>query len=237
MPKEGEVQKETFHLYCTDPRDGVAKFQICAPKRPGRNALPGEPRIHLDNLTVNVDRMARPFRERLELDIQINDDLILEAHARSLMEKDQDHREIHNLEFGLSFPAPQQADDDPEDSGDVEIAPSEQAPLNRQDRNGHRQLNNRTAHTGQAHKGALSIRANIVDRRDESLVPGELVAKYNWRYFDTRHTPPPAHQVHEKLYYQPCAGCGRASNDPLCKCSSRPSNVSLTPAGGRNQRR
>jgi hypothetical protein len=27
--------------------------------------------------------------------------------------------------------------------------------------------------------------------------------------------------VHEKLYYQPCSLCRRASNDPLCKCASK----------------
>ena len=35
MPREGEIQRHPFHLYCTDPRDGVAKFRICTPKRPG----------------------------------------------------------------------------------------------------------------------------------------------------------------------------------------------------------
>jgi hypothetical protein len=236
MPKEGEVQKDTFQLYCTDPRDGVAKFQICAPKRPGREAFPGEPRTHLENVTVKVDQTALPFYERLELDIQINDDLILEAHARSLIEKDQDHREVHNLEFGLAFPAPQPADDAPEDFGNANIAPPEQTPPDRQDRNRHRQLETGIAHTEQTQKGALSLRANVADRRDESLVPGELLYEYNWHYFDARRHPPEI-QVHERLYYQPCAGCGRASNDPLCKCSSRHSNASLTPAAGQNHRR
>ena len=51
MPKEGEVQKDTFHMYCTDRRDGVAKFQICAPEKPGRRVPPGEPRVHLESAT------------------------------------------------------------------------------------------------------------------------------------------------------------------------------------------
>ena len=110
MPKEGEVQRQPFHLYCTDPRDGVAKFQICTPKRAGERVLPNDPRTHLENLTVKVDREARAFRERLELDMQINDDLILQVHARSLNAKDEDRREIHNLEFGLAFPTGPQPD-------------------------------------------------------------------------------------------------------------------------------
>lgn len=109
MPKEGEVQRETYHLYCTDPRDGVAKFQICTPKRAGASVLPSDPRTHLEHVTVKVDGKARAFQERLELDVRINDDLILDAHARSLNLKDEDRREIHNLEFGLRFPAEAQA--------------------------------------------------------------------------------------------------------------------------------
>ena len=195
MPKEGEVQKETFHLYCTDPRDGVAKFQICTPKRAGQVVLIGEPRTHLENVTVKVDREARPFYERLELDIQINDDLILEANARSLNARDIDRREIHNLEFGLSFPMAQKVDGSQQGAGGTEIVREEQTP-----------------------SGALSLRANVADRVDLSLIPGEHLHGYDHSYFNP-NLHPPEYQVHEYLYYQPCAVCRRASNDPLCRCS------------------
>ena len=79
MPKEGEIQHHPFHLYCTDPRDGIAKFRICTPRRPGASVLANEPRIHMQNVTIGVDAQARAFHERLQLDIRINDDLILEA--------------------------------------------------------------------------------------------------------------------------------------------------------------
>jgi actin-like ATPase involved in cell morphogenesis len=194
MPKEGEVQSQPFHLYCTDPRDGVAKFQICTPKRSGERVLPNDPRTHLENLTVKVDREARAFRERLELDVQINDDLILQAHARSLNAEDEDQREIHNLEFGLAFPTGPRTDGPSEDSEESELAQEPQAP-----------------------PGALAIRANVADCDDLSLVPGEYLNEYNPYYFDVRRSPPPE-QVSENLYYKPCAICGRASNDPLCKC-------------------
>lgn len=195
LPKEGEVQKETFHLYCTDPRDGVAKFQICVPKRAGRTVISGDPRTHLENLVVKVDQKARPFHERLELDVQINDNLILQAHARSLNFKDEDRGEIHNLEFGLVFPSGQHIDGTEEDSGETENARTELTP-----------------------QGALSLRANVADRVDPQLVPGEHLYMYDPNYFDTRRSPP-EYQVVEKLYYQPCSLCGRASNDPLCRCS------------------
>ena len=194
MPKEGEVQRQPFHLYCTDPRDGVAKFQICTPKRAGERVLPNDPRTHLENLTVKVDREARAFRERLELDIQLNDDLILQAHARSLNAKDEDQREIHNLEFGLAFPTGPQTDSSSGNSTESEPVREEKAP-----------------------PGALAIRANVADRDDPRLVPGEYLNEYDPHYFDVRRSPSPE-QVNENLYYKPCAICGRASNDPLCVC-------------------
>lgn len=196
MPKEGEVQSETYHLYCTDPRDGVAKFQICAPKRAGAAVLPSDPRSHLENVTVRVDAKARAFQERLELDVRINDNLILEAHARSLNLKDDDRREVHNLEFGLRFPS------------DAPVAGSDDEPG--------ADAQSKGANTG---PGALSVRANVADRADPSLVPGEFLYEYDPFYFDVRRNPP-EHQVLEKLYYQPCSLCGRASNDPGCRCSS-----------------
>jgi actin-like ATPase involved in cell morphogenesis len=202
MPMEGEVQKETFHLYCTDPRDGVAKFQICAPKRAGQMVLPGEPRTNLENVTVKVDRQAWPFHERLELDIQINDDLILEAHARSLNAKDDDRRTIHNLEFGLAFPAKQEEGRTGGDFGANEKVRQDRTP-----------------------SGSLSIRANVADRKDLQLVPGELLYAFDPHSFDSRRNPPEI-QVHERLYYQPCALCGRASNDPLCECSGGSNSMS-----------
>jgi hypothetical protein len=69
--------------------------------------------------------------------------------------------------------------------------------------------------------GGLSVRANVADREDLRLVPGEYLNELDPHYFDSRGNPP-EEQVLEKLYYQPCAGCGRPSNDPLCRCSERP---------------
>lgn len=195
MPEEGEVSTDSFHLYCTDPRDGVAKFQICAPKRAGNAVLPNEPRTNLAIATVKVDKEARAFQERLELDVQINDDLILEAYARSLNFKDYDRREVHNLEFGLRFPPGTRSTESSDNPDQTEELQEDKPSL-----------------------GALSVRANIADREDLSLVPGEFLYQYDPNYFDRRRSPP-EHQDREKLYYQPCSLCGRASNDPACQCS------------------
>ena len=213
MPKEGEVQSETFHIYCTDPRDGVAKFQICSPKRAGTAVLPSEPRTHLENVTVKVDAKAHAFQERLELDVRINDDLILEARASSLNMKDEDRREIHNLEFGLRFPRDAQ-DSEPEDAY---TEPDQQQ-------------------GGQPTLGALSVRANVADRIHSSLVPGEFLYEYDPHYFDVRRNPPDQ-QVREKLYYQPCSLCGRVSNDPACRCSTQLPDSYGSVRGVENQER
>ena len=213
MPKEGEVQREQYHLYCTDPRDGVAKFQICTPKRAGATVLPNDPRTYLEHVTVKVDGEARAFQERLELDVRINEDLILEAHARSLNLQDDDRREIHNLEFGLQFPSGTRATS----MNDEEI---EEAPVT----GDHRPI------------GALSIRANVADRDDPSLVPGEFLYEYDPSYFDVRRNPP-RQQVLEKLYYQPCSLCGRASNDPACKCSGLLTGAGVAHGSGAQEER
>ena len=196
MPQEGEVKKHTFHLYCTDPRDGVAKFQICAPKRAGERVLVNDPRTHLENVTVQVDKDARPFHERLELDVHLNDDLILVADARSLNALDQDNCEIHNLEFGLAFPS------------DGQVRTNEPEDL----------ISEETPQDDAADFGSLSIRANVSQEEDQQVVPGELLYSYDPHYFDKRRNPPSI-QEFEKLYYQPCSLCGRASNHPLCRCS------------------
>ena len=195
MPQEGDVQRDEYHLYCTDPRDGVAKFQFCAPKRPGRQVRPNDSRINLGMFTIEVDREAPPFRERLELDIQIDDNLILGAHARSLNARKQDRLEIHDLEFGLGLPrgtSPKALA--PEDES---AEPTDSTPL-----------------------GTLTTRANVSNRADTNLIPGELLVQCAPHFYgDTIHHLS-EEQKHERLYYQPCVGCGRASNDPICECGA-----------------
>ena len=136
--------------------------------------------------------------ERLELDVSITDDLVLEAHARSLMAGEEDRCRIHNLEFGLEFPGAETEGA----AGDGSAGASDAGP---------------TDEAGAQTMGAIGIRANVADREDVALVPGEFLYQYDQHYFD-RRCDPPAEQDHERLYYEACAGCGRASNDPACHC-------------------
>ena len=199
MPKEGDELTERLHLYCTDPRDGVAKIQICAPRRPGSKVLRSEPRVPLENLTVKVDAKAQAFQERLELDVLINDDLIMTAHARSLNRKDESRCEVHDLEFGLSVRTNETDEERRESLDDVPGA------------------ENTSLHA--VPSTTVAVRANVADREDLSLVPGELLYQHDPNYFDVRRNPP-EEQVREHLYYKPCSSCGRASNDPACRCDS-----------------
>ncbi len=194
MPKEGDVQEEVFHLYCTDPRDGTAKFQICAPVKTGGGVRKGDRRVPLEVVTVRVDERARAFGERLELGVRVDDDLILGAHARSLNARDEDRCEIHDLEFGLEFPEGGR-------KGDV----------------GGTTADGDDEKGGAEARGAITVRGNVADRVDDRLVPGEFLYTYKRYYFSVQRDPP-EEQVYEKTYYEACAGCGRSANDPACQC-------------------
>ena len=197
MPMQNEVQRHPFHLYCADPRDGHAKFEFCSPERPGDTVLATDPRVPLAHLVVKADAKAPPLKERLELDVQIDDNLILRASARSLNQQDHAAVEIHDLEFGVWFPQ----------VGRGSEPSAENMPLEQQRRTMQR-------------PGDLVVRANVAKEPDPALVPGELLYEHNRLYFDRRRNPP-QEQVDELLYYAPCAVCGRASNDPECRCLSR----------------
>jgi molecular chaperone DnaK (HSP70) len=191
MPTEQKVHDASFQLYCTDPRDGSAKFRICTPARPGTDPQAGDPRTDLGYLVVTVDARTQPFRERLELDLKIDDDLILHAHARSLNVNDERRAEFHDLQFGISLPGAGDVRADAFDDGDA-------------------------AHH---EPGDLTIRPNVADERNDSLVPGDLIHVYKKNYLDRRMHPPQV-QVEEFVYPQPCARCGKPSSDPSCTCFS-----------------
>lgn len=196
-PSEGTEVKETMHLYCTDPRDGHAKLQFCAPLRAGSKVLLNEPRRNLGHLVVPVDPLARAFHERLELDIRIDDNLIMHATARSLNVKGQGTCEMQDLEFGLPLPLTESPD---------EVSPTAAAIPDQG--------------SEPVESGSLSVRSNISRDANLELVPGEFLFTYDPGYFDSRRQPPP-HQLYEKLYYDPCARCGRPANHPECKCGVR----------------
>lgn len=193
MPQEGEVRGDEFSMYCVDPTDGFGKFQLMSPHRPGPSLLPNDKRRPLANFVVQVDKRAEPFFERLQLDIAIDENLVLKAHAKSLNQDSSANTEVHDLEFALALPTGRRGwlDKQPIDNSD-EDGPKHES-------------------------GSLAMRSNISARENLSLVPGEVLYRFNSQYFDARGNPPEI-QVKELLYYAPCARCGRKSNDPECLC-------------------
>lgn len=196
MPIEREVKRKTYSLYCVDPRDGTAKFQLCTPRRTGPHAQASDARDPLGTIVVTVDSNARPFRERLELDLRIDDDMILHATATSSDLGDRSDAQFHDLEFGISLPGTA-------DSDDGSRLPFDAGP------------------DYQRQAGDLVVRSNIASDVDNALVPGELLHSYLPSYF-RRDARPPQIQIEEWLYYQPCAVCGRRSSDRMCQCASKP---------------
>ena len=91
-------------MYCVDPRDGFARFVLARPKDPERIA-PSDPRQPYGVAVLAVDPSAEPLFERLELDVEIDEDLIASVTARSKASGEQRQLIIHELEFGLAIGA------------------------------------------------------------------------------------------------------------------------------------
>lgn len=194
MPLEREQRRERFDLYCVDPSDGHGKFSLVSPHRPGPRVLPNDKRRPLCNMLLKVDGKAAPFRERLELEVSIDENLVLTATAWSLNQKGRAVAEVHDLEFALATPG----------------AKSSWLNSNLLGDDGEAAVNE---------PGDLIMRSNLTSRQDDSLVPGEVLYRHNPFYFRTEQNPPQI-QVEERLYYEPCSICRRASNDPLCHCAA-----------------
>lgn len=194
MPLEREQRRERFDLYCVDPSDGHGKFSLVSPHRPGPRVLPNDKRRPLCNMLLKVDGKAAPFRERLELEVSVNENLVLTATAWSLNQKGRALAEVHDLEFALATPG----------------AKSSWLNSNLLGNDGESTANE---------PGDLIMRSNLASRQDDSLVPGEVLYRHNPFYFRVEQHPPQV-QVDERLYYQPCSICRLPSNDPQCKCSA-----------------
>jgi molecular chaperone DnaK (HSP70) len=197
LPQEGQIIEEKTSLYSVDPRDGKAKFQLCRTASIGKS-MASDPRETYDNLTVKIDDKTEPFRERLELNLTIDDNLILTATAISTLLNDSDTTEIHDLEFGLSV-AKKYSNEGIEES-----------------------LKKNSIFL-ENEKGSIRVRSNVLrasiaENRNErnKYIPGELLYQYKPEYFDDRLNPPSI-QVMEKNYYEPCPFCKKRRTHPECK--------------------
>jgi molecular chaperone DnaK len=193
MPVENEVKRDTFQLFCVDPRDGFAKFQIVSPFRPGTHVMPNDRRAVLSTLTLAVHRDARPFFERIDLNVTIDENLVLGCRAVSSLTGEMAATHVYDLEFAVAVGENAMAGVDPLETARVAIGDDIKQ------------------------SGDVTIRANGARALQKDLVPGELMYKHDPGYFDSRLNPPRM-QVEERLYYEPCAKCGL--NNPLCRCGS-----------------
>jgi len=184
MPRLGEKLTLEHTVYCTDPRDGFAKFQILSPIKYGKQVQKTDDRDTLSTFSIEVDKKADPLLERLKFYTEIDHDLILTVKAESSLKGDNDGVEIHNLEFGLELPGYEHTK--------FEQSSSEPSTNTRP----------------QLDEGSLKIRPNITESDlSKNLIPGEL--RYQvWRSdFDLRNTNLPQIQHDEKNYYMPCSIC------------------------------
>jgi molecular chaperone DnaK (HSP70) len=104
LPIENEVRRWPLDVYCVDPRDGYAKFHFVRPEWPNR-LQSVDRRVPYANLLVGVDSTAAPLRERLNLEIAIDHDLVASITARSSLFGSEDTAEVHDLEFGVELGA------------------------------------------------------------------------------------------------------------------------------------
>lgn len=194
MPFDGEVHQDRLHLYCTDPSDGSAKFPIAVPTHLSEQPQASDERTELGCITIAVDKTAPPLTERLELDVTMDDDLILSVTASSAQRKDSATESYFDLEFGIGLPGSSELS--VPDAADIEAS---------------------------AAAGGLTIRANVADREDQALIPGDVLYRHNSRAFQRLPGPGQAtkEQLREHLYYEPCSVCKRPWGDPSCRCASR----------------
>lgn len=193
MPNDGQVHRDRFHLFCTDPTDGVAKFSIVAPTEVSEQPQASDPRTSLGMVAISVDETAPPLVERLELDIEVDDDLILNVSASSSQAGDRAEATYFDLEFGIGLP------------GSNDLSPLDVYQVD-----------------AWVPTGGLVARANVADQEDTSLVPGDVLYRHKPSAFARLPGSDQAtsEQLTEHLYYQPCSVCKRQWGDRACRCAS-----------------
>ncbi|GAA3893104.1 hypothetical protein GCM10022228_00230 [Halomonas cibimaris] len=215
MPTAGEVSEaERLTLYCTDPRDGVGKISLLSPTRHGRHVQVNDARQPLACLNVKIEPSMAKLFERLMLQLEVDDNLILHASAKSAIREDSDNADIHSLEFGLDIM-----------QGITGRSMNEPQQQSKGAENSAKKPEGRSSHSEQP-VGGILLRPNVASREDLSLVPGEaLIKKEMGRPGGHFHRADELTDLQrdERASYAPCSFCGKRAGDPKCHCLSEQS--------------
>lgn len=197
LPVENErIAVDSRRFFCVDPRDGNAVFEFTKPRKVGLLQSADE-RTTLISLNLPVDPDARPFRERLECEIQIDHDYIAHVSLTSKGRGEIVKGEIHDLDFGLALPKVGDSSDMSSDGG------VDQFDGKRED-----QDQASTNHTVVGRHN-VALRPNISPTENWRLVPGDLVIEWKEDFLDKRSREATEIQHEEQMYYKPCSRCHR----------------------------
>nr|WP_102402209.1 Hsp70 family protein [Vibrio cyclitrophicus]PMF61739.1 hypothetical protein BCV09_15075 [Vibrio cyclitrophicus] len=100
LPKRGNTKSIPQGLYCADPRDGKAVLTFKRPQMVGKSAA-SDRRTTYANLSVPVNPDFPPMKERIDVNLEIDENYIvtISAKANDLMHPVS--QQIYDLEFAL----------------------------------------------------------------------------------------------------------------------------------------
>ena len=209
LPSESQASvSQTIGVYCIDPQDGLAKLQFVRPRFPGQES-PSDPRDDYLILSVRVDHTAKPLRERINIDVEIDQDFIVTVSGKSDLMLDRVENEIYDLEFGLALAPPEYIGG--------QTTPTRKGVAKSLGQSGSvaKQRVSPLVVEKKHHIGAIRIRPNIAaDDSRIDLIPGEIIELHFPGYFISAPiTPQVARQRDEQGYYRRCAVCTKKSPD------------------------
>ncbi len=201
MPLEGAAHRDTVSVYCVDPRDGKAQFTISTPDVLSRVVNASDKRRHLGHFSLPVDPSVDPFFERLDFEVEVDQDLMLTCKATSALTGASASCTVADLEFGLRL------------GGGVSAADASTSSTRaRQSIEGVSDV------WAGAQAGEIGVRSNLEkDKGHWDSVPGELRHEVRLFDFNTLITDGATQvQREEMTRYKPCGRCGKRWGE--CRC-------------------
>lgn len=101
LPRRGKSIAARQSLYCTDPRDGKVNIVLKRPQMVGKSGA-ADPRTNFGELSVEVNPEFPPLEERIELNVNIDQNLIVHVSAIASDAGIERQTEFYDLEFGLA---------------------------------------------------------------------------------------------------------------------------------------